>query len=150
VRFSNFNVSERYYVPLLPQYPLDYYSIYAKRLISIITHVLVRRTGCVHSIRNLPSATRASSATCRIPLSQTLLLLFIRMDTGQLSGEGRILQAGNAFANTRDILHVEEKIETEVPQTAQIVWLGVRERSCRSRAINLTKGKPDRTVVKPE
>jgi hypothetical protein len=72
------------------------------------------------------------------------------MDTGQLSGEGRILQAGNAFANTRDILHVEEKIETEVPQTAQIVWLGVRERSCRSRAINLTKGKPDRTVVKPE
>jgi hypothetical protein len=76
----------------------------------------------------------------------------MRMDTGQFSGEGRILQTGNTIANTRDTLHVEERIETGVLRTAQIVWLGVRGRSCTIAAVLSTsqKEKLDRTVVKPE
>jgi len=65
----------------------------------------------------------------------------MRMATGQFSGVGRILRAGNAIANTRDILHVEERIETGVPRTAQIVWLGVRGRSCTIAAVLSTLQK---------
>jgi len=114
----------------LPQHPLDHHSTYAKRLILIITHALVCRTRRDHSIHNLPSATRPSAAYTIISDSTSPAHAH-----GAVSGVGRILQAGNAIANTRDILHVEEMIETGVPQTAQIVWLGVRERSYTIAAV---------------
>jgi hypothetical protein len=33
------------------------------------------------------------------------------------------------------VRHVEERVETGAPQTAQIVWLGVPERSCTIAAV---------------